>query len=278
VTAPDPGDGPPRPRIPYGPTRPNPARIYDYWLGGKDHFACDREVAERVATSAPWTVGGARACRAFLRESVVWLASQGIEQFLDIGSGLPTAGNVHEIAQGVNERARVVYVDHDPVVLTHARALLAGDDGVLVVEGDLRRPAGILAALRDRPGFLDLGRPVAVLLSAVLHFVADADRPERLLATLREAMAPGSYLLISQVVADDDAIGAATREAAVRYGAMAQPFTPRTTAQIVELFDGFVPVGRGIHPLRHHGLPVTVLGGIGRLPAPPPRPGTVSAG
>jgi S-adenosyl methyltransferase len=161
------------PRIPNGPTRPNAARIYDYWLGGRDHYACDRQVGDQVAAQAPWAPLGARACRAYLRDGVAFLAGHGIGQFLDIGSGLPTAGNVHQIAQHVNPTARVLYVDHDPVVLAHAHALLEGDAGVAVLEGDLRDPGAILAAVRARNDILDLGRPVAVLLSAVIHFISE---------------------------------------------------------------------------------------------------------
>jgi len=260
----EPADAPITPRIPPGPTRPNPARIYDYWLGGKDNFACDREVGDVVASTAPWAVISARACRAYLRDSVLWLAAQGVEQFIDVGSGLPTAGNVHQIAQGVNQRARVAYLDHDPVVLTHARALMAGDDGVLVLEGDVRDPESIVSALREHAEFLQLDRPVALLLSAIMHFVSDSDRPERILATLRAALAPGSYVLISQVVADDDAIGSATRAAAARYSALAQPFTPRTSQQFRDLFEGLQLTRSGVRALRYHGEPSAVHGGIAR--------------
>ena len=251
------------PRIPTGPTQPNPARIYDYWLGGKDHFACDREVGDAVASTAPWAVLGARASRGYLRDSVLWLAAHGIDQFVDLGSGLPTSGNVHQLAQQVNPAARVAYVDHDPVVLAHARALLARDSGVLVVEGDLRDAAGILAQLRTHPDVIRFDRPVGVLMSAVLHFIADADRPERIVATFRDAVVPGSYLLMSQVVAEDDDLGAATRAAAARYSATTQPFIPRTTRQLRELFDGLVLTRAGLHPLRLHGQTSAVVGGIG---------------
>jgi SAM-dependent methyltransferase len=233
-------------------------------LGGKDNFACDRDVGDRVAVTAPWAIVGARACRAYLRDSVLWLAGHGVDQFIDLGSGLPTTGNVHQIAQQVNPRCRVVYVDHDPVVLAYARALLERDPGVLVLDGDLRSPQAILADMRQHPEAIDLDRPVAVLLSAILHFMSDADRPEGILRTLREAVVPGSYLMISHVVADDDEIGSATRAAAAQYGAGAQPFTPRTTQQITELFEGLQMVRPGLRRLRHHGQPVTVLAGIGR--------------
>ena len=264
IAVPEQGESPIEPRIPAGPTQPNPARIYDYWLGGKDHFACDREVGDAVASAAPWAVLGARACRTYLRDSVMWLVAHGIDQFIDIGSGLPTSGNVHELAHKIDPAARVAYIDHDPVVLAHARALMARDSGVIVIDGDLRDPADLLAQLRGYPDTIRFDRPVAVLLSAVLHFITDADRPERIVAALREAIVPGSYVLMSQVVADDDAIGSATRAAAARYGAAAQPFVPRTTEQFRELFDGLVLTRPGLHPLRHHGQASVVFGGIGR--------------
>ena len=252
-------------RIPPGPTRPNPARIYDYWLGGKDHFECDRDVAVEVARTAPWAPAGARACREFLRGSVLWLTAAGADQFLDIGSGLPTAGNVHQVAQTLNPTARVVYVDHDPVVLVHARTLAATDPGVSVLDGDARSPAAILDAVRDG-GLLDLDRPVVLLLSALLHFIGDHDHPHQILATLREALAPGSYLLISHVVADDDPVGQRTRAAVEQSAASAGGFSARTTAEITALFDGFDLVPPGVARLRVDSGDVTVLGGIGRRP------------
>jgi SAM-dependent methyltransferase len=262
---PDEGDGWVDPKIPNGPTRPNAARIYDYWLGGRDNYECDQQLGDQVASQAPWAPLGARACRAYVRDGVTWLAANGISQFLDIGSGLPTAGNVHQIAQCVNPRARVAYVDHDPVVLAYARALLKGDAGVAVLEGDLRDPAAILTAIRDRTDLLDLNRPVAVLLVAMLHFIADTDGPGDIVATLRAAMAPGSYVLISHVVADDDPTGHATRAAAAEYSTAAQPFHPRSTSQITALFAGFDPVPPGLHRLTLGTRRSTVLGGIAAL-------------
>jgi S-adenosyl methyltransferase len=273
------GDGWVEPKIPHGPTRPNPARIYDYWLGGRDHYACDREVGDRVARQAPWAPWGARACRAFLRDGVAWLAGHGLEQFLDIGSGLPSAGNVHQIARLVNPGARVVYVDHDPVVLAHAHALLKGDDGVEVLEGDLRDPAALLAAVRDRADVIDLDQPIAVLLSAVLHFIGDDEEPHQILATLRAGLAPGSHVLISHTIADDDATGRATRAAAAGYSWAAQPFHPRTTAEVMALFEGFEPVPPGVHRLPLGGRTSTVLGGIAALGSGGrSRPAVVSGG
>jgi hypothetical protein len=128
--------------LPDGPQRPSPARIYDYWLGGKDNFGVDREVAEQVEEVAPWVVASALANRTFIHDSVEELARGGIDQFVDVGSGLPGEVNVHDVAQRVNPQAQVVYIDHDPIVITHSRAWLESHDGVLVLPGDARRPRG----------------------------------------------------------------------------------------------------------------------------------------
>jgi hypothetical protein len=189
-------DVPPAPEIDV--TRPHPARIYDYMLGGKNHFAADRAVADQVLATLPMRTS-AREIRAFLGRAVRYLAREaGIRQFLDIGSGLPATGNVHEVAQAVAPQSRVVYVDNDPLVLVHARALLAsspqGRTGY--IQADLRDPAAIL----DNPvttDTLNFSRPVALVLSAVLHFLSDADDPAGILATLLGALPPGSYLVAS---------------------------------------------------------------------------------
>jgi hypothetical protein len=176
------------------PSRPSTARIYDYWLGGKDNFKSDREEAERVLAVYPPLKHMVRENRLFLSRSVSWLASLGVQQFLDIGSGLPTAQNTHEVAQAVNPVCRVVYADNDPVVLSHARALLTGDR-VAVASGDLRDPGGITgsAAVREliRPD-----EPTAVILAMVMHFL-DAGTAQRVTRELVEWLAPGSYLVIS---------------------------------------------------------------------------------
>jgi hypothetical protein len=174
---------------------PNVARIYDYWLGGKDNFAADREAADRQARAIPQLPWLARQNRDFLRRAVRFLAAEGVTQFLDIGSGLPTNQNVHEVAQLVNPDARVVYADIDPVVVSHAQALLSGQR-VAAVPGDICRPEEILAAPEVR-ALIDFSRPVAVLALAVLHLIPDEAGPAAAMAPLREAMAPGSYLVIS---------------------------------------------------------------------------------
>ncbi|SEG15927.1 S-adenosyl methyltransferase [Thermomonospora echinospora] len=178
-------------------TTPNVARIYDYFLGGKDNYAADRAAAEQIMQTVPEAPLAARANRAFLTRAVRFLAAEaGIRQFVDIGAGLPTQGNVHEVARRAIPDARVAYVDNDPVVLAHGRALLAGDDLVTVVQGDLRRPEEILGepALRE---LIDLDRPVAVLLVAVLHFIADAEDPYAMVERLLDGLPSGSHLVIS---------------------------------------------------------------------------------
>jgi hypothetical protein len=155
-------------------SRPNIARIYDYYLGGRDNFEVDREVAAHIAEVQPLVIAGVRANRAFVRRATAFLAESGIAQFIDLGSGLPTEDNVHEVAGRVNPDARVVYVDNDPIVLVHGRALLADNHRTIVVEGDVREPEQILTD-RQLRGLIDLEQPVAVLCAAILHFVADAD-------------------------------------------------------------------------------------------------------
>jgi hypothetical protein len=179
---------------------PNIARMYDYYLGGKDNFGVDREAAENVIAALPDMPLMVRENRRFLHRAVRFLAgSAGIRQFLDIGAGLPTQGNVHAVAHSVAPDARVVYVDNDPMVVTHGRALLSDSTKVSVVQADLRDPEKVLEAAR---GFLDFERPVAVLMLAVLHFIRDVEDPWDILACLRDAMPSGSYLAISHVTGD----------------------------------------------------------------------------
>ncbi|HEX6470741.1 MAG TPA: SAM-dependent methyltransferase [Streptosporangiaceae bacterium] len=179
-------------------TKPSIARVYDYLLGGKDNFAVDREVGEMSLRIMPDGREGPRSNRAFLRRAVRYLAADaGIRQFLDLGSGLPSQGNVHEVAQAVDKKARVVYVDYDPVVLAHARALLAGDYSDVVL-GDLRGPETIL----NHPAvnaMLDFDQPVALLLLSVLHHIGDDADPAGIVAAYRDAVAPGSHLAISHL-------------------------------------------------------------------------------
>ncbi|MGW2255043.1 SAM-dependent methyltransferase [Kitasatospora sp. NPDC001660] len=180
--------------------RPHPARIYDYWLGGKDNFPPDRAAAEHAIAAAPDIPQAARENRAFLRRAVRLCVEAGVRQFIDIGSGLPARGNVHEVAQELAPDARVVYIDNDPIVLAHGRALLADNRSTTVLTGDLRDVEELLdrAELRS---LIDLSQPVAVLLLAVLHFVDDAQAAAAVRA-VRDRVAPGSHLLVSHSTAE----------------------------------------------------------------------------
>ncbi|MES9542505.1 SAM-dependent methyltransferase [Actinomadura sp. NPDC000600] len=229
------------------PHTPNVPRMYDYLLGGKDNYAADREAVEEVVRHAPDTPLMARENRAFLRRAVRFLAESGIRQFIDIGSGLPTQGNVHEIAHQVAPDARVVYVDVEPVVLVHGRALLAGTPQVTVIQGDARRPGEILAD-PEVTGLIDFDRPVAVLMLAVLHFIGDGDDPPGIVARLRDAIAPGSYLAVSHVTGDFDA-DKRVRDAGAVYERATYQITLRGRAAVTRLFDGFELVDPGLTTL-----------------------------
>jgi len=236
----------PRPSPPAGidTSRPNPARVYDALLGGKDHYPVDRAAAQAILKAAPQARQGARENRAFLQRAVRYLAQQGIRQFLDIGTGLPTQGNVHQVARQVSPDARVVYVDHDPVVHVHASALLANNSPTtLAVLADLREPEAIL----DNPGvrrLLDFTRPVGVLLVAVLHFIIDAEDPGGIVARLRDAMAPGSYLVLSHATGDFHPQAAA--KVTEVYDRASAPLVLRPRAAIERFFDGFDLVEPGL--------------------------------
>lgn len=224
--------------------QPSAARIYDYWLGGTHNFAVDREIARAVTDAAPDAALIMQANRAFLRRAVSFLIDQGVRQFLDLGSGIPTLGNVHEVAQKGAPDAKVVYVDIDPVAVAHSRQILAGNPHATVIREDLRHVDAVL----DHPdvrGTLDLDRPVAVLMMAVLHFVPDADDPGRLVARFRDRIVPGSWLALSHGTQDG-----MTREAAEigsdLFNRTSTPFVSRTLAQTRALFDGFDLVEPGI--------------------------------
>ncbi len=188
----------------FDPLQPHIARVYDHLLGGKDNFAADRALGDRIIESLPAVQVGVRAQRALLRRVVRYLVKDaGIRQLIDIGAGLPTADNVHEIAERLDPRSRVVYVDNDPVALAHARALLADDTGTIVVEGDLRRPAGILEH-PDVRQHLDWDRPIGLLLCGILHYILDGEHPAELLDTLYRALPPGSYVFIHHLLDSGD--------------------------------------------------------------------------
>jgi hypothetical protein len=188
--------------------RPHPARMYDYYLGGKNHYAADREVADKVLAGAPSARTGPRENRAFLGRAVRFLAGEaGIRQFLDIGTGLPTTNNVHEVAQRIAPSSRVVYVDNDPLVLAYARALLTSAPAgrTAYIQADLRDPEAILSDPATRAA-LDFSQPVALMLVAILHFIPDEFRPAEILGTLLGALPSGSYLVASQVSMEDNPV------------------------------------------------------------------------
>ena len=233
------------PRVPDGVdvTRPSIARIYDYVLFGKDNFAVDRAAAEKLMESG-LDRRHALANRAFLRRAVDYLARQGIAQYLDLGSGLPTSPSVHEVARDIIPAARVVYVDHDPIVVAHNDALLATGDGVTTIRGDIRDPDSVLAH-RALAECLDFSQPVAVLLLSVLHFISHEEDAPGIIAKFRARLAPGSYLAIS-VGTSDGADPDMLAEATQTYAGARMPFTLRSHAQILDLFDGFDLVEPGL--------------------------------
>jgi S-adenosyl methyltransferase len=223
------------PRRPSLDAAPSVARVYNYLLGGKDHFLADREFAHRLLELAPNAPAVLRANRDYVSRVVRHLAgTRGIEQFIDIGTGLPDEETVQQVAHEVNADARVVYVDNDPMVLTHARAILGGDHRVAVVEGDLRTPGGFLHHEATRR-LIDFTKPVAVLAIGVLHFLHSDDDPYGVVARIRDMMAPGSYLAISHLVARPETI----RGAQLAHRSVARSFV-REKEEIRAFFDGFV--------------------------------------
>jgi len=269
------------PGPPYAAGVPHPARVYAYWLGGKDHYQADRDAAEEVLRHRPQVVAGARANRAFGRR-ITWYAANGcgIRQFLDIGTGLPAPGATHEIAQQAGRACRVVYADNDPLVLAHARALLTpapGSGGTCdYVDADVRDPAGLLAWAGD---VLDFDQPVAVWLLAVLHFVADADDPAGIVAGLAAALAPGSLIAISHLTADY-APGSVADGAAAYNAVVPVPVYPRGYARVAALFGGLplqwpeiLPVTRWRPSFQEApGGSCDLYGGLAVVMPPPGRP------
>ncbi|MEU6029958.1 SAM-dependent methyltransferase [Streptomyces tauricus] len=222
-------------------SRPHPARIYDYLLGGKDHYEVDQQAGDRLAAAAPEVFIGVRANRDFLRRAVQHIVGSGVRQILDIGTGLPTSPNVHEIAQAVAPDVRVAYVDNDPIVKAHADALLSRTGETSIVLADLRDPRSIV----DHPEVrrvIDFDEPVAVLLVAVFHFLTDAERPEQVVATLRDALPPGSFLVLSHATGDF----ADRSEAQAVYRNATATMNLRSRAEIERLFDGFELIEPGL--------------------------------
>jgi hypothetical protein len=221
------------------------ARVYDYWLGGKDNFAIDREVGQKALQAHPETVLSVQANRRFLARAVRYLAAeQGIRQFLDIGTGLPSANNTHEVAQAVAPDSRVVYVDNDPIVLAHARALLTStpQGETAYLDADIKNTAEILAGAAQ---VLDFSQPVGVMLVAVLHMLRDEEDPQAVVGRLMAAVPAGSFLVISHLASDIQ------QEAMAEMGrrlnqAMTQQFTMRSRAQVTAFFDGLTLLDPGV--------------------------------
>jgi hypothetical protein len=254
--------------------RPSAARVYDFYLGGFHNFAVDREMGRQAVAMWPDLPEIMRANRGFLRRAVEFLVDAGIRQFIDLGSGIPTVGNVHEVAQRLAPDTRVVYVDNDPVAVEHAQAILAGDDRTAVVQADMRDPDAVLSDPAVQ-GLLDLSRPVAVLMVAVLHFVPDEDDPAGLVARFRDAVPAGSYLALSHATAGEQADRAAEHRGL--YQRTATPMTMRTRDQVVRLFDGWELAEPGVVSLQQWrpepGTPapdrperMPGLAGVGRKP------------
>jgi hypothetical protein len=257
---------------------PNPARIYDYLLGGKDNYPADRDVAEQIVAIAPVARDVVEDNRAFLRRTVRFLTRDaGIRQFIDLGSGLPTQGNVHEIAQAIAPDARVVYVDNDAMVVTHSRALLAGDNTV-AIQADLREPDVILGHPEVRQ-LIDFDQPIALLLVAILHFIPDDEDPVRIVARFRDVLPTGSYLTISHGTRDIPVRPDMSPEMMAEMGARVErlyqlttaSIVTRTLAQVERFFDGFDLLDPGLLEIQlwrpddpNSTLPGGFYGGVGR--------------
>jgi hypothetical protein len=224
--------------------RANVARVYDYLLGGSHNFLADQDVGRAIVAVDPNTRAGTRANRAFLGRAVRFLAADGISQFLDIGSGIPTEGNVHEVAQQVSPEARVAYVDIDQVAVAHSKAMLAGNQNATVVEADLHEPEQILS--HPAVGkLIDFRKPTALLLVMVLHFIADAEDPWRIVAGLRDALAPGSYLVLGHLTTESKPDLAQAAEK-VYNRSVSTDIHMRSRGDILRFFDGFGLVDPGL--------------------------------
>jgi trans-aconitate methyltransferase len=253
----------------------HPARVYDYWLGGKDNFEADRIVGEATIAAYPAIRASARANRAFLARSVRYLAAEaGLRQFLDIGTGLPTANNTHEVAQAAAPESRIVYVDNDPLVLSHARALLTSSpEGVTAyLDADLRDTDRVLKLAADT---LDFSQPVAIMLLAILHYIPDTGEAQRIVARLVSALAPGSYLTISHAASDISAEEMAEMFRRMNeYLAENEHHVGRPRQLVTQFFDGLDLVEPGVvkvtewrpqSELEARG-PTSLWGGMGRKP------------
>ncbi|MEU6713358.1 SAM-dependent methyltransferase [Nonomuraea sp. NPDC046802] len=261
-------------------TKPSVSRVYDFMLGGKDNYEIDRQVAAMALKIAPDAPEAAQANREFLRRTVRHLAAEvGIRQFLDIGSGLPTQGNVHEIAQAAAPGARVVYVDHDPIVLVHGRALLAVDDTTAIVHADAREPAKILEDPKVR-ALIDFGQPVGLLMFGILHHLSDEENPGEVLGRLVAPLASGSHVAVSHFHNPGEALPEVSKQARTAEKLFNEHLGTgrwRTREEVLAYFDGLELLEPGLVPLPEwrpdegdHATPGityhTFVGGVGRKP------------
>lgn len=252
--------------------QPSGARMYDYFLGGSHNFAVDREAAQKVIAAMPEVPLRAQANRAFLRRAVRFLMASGVRQFLDIGSGIPTVGNVHEVAQRLDPTSRVIYVDIDPIAVAHSQELLQDNPRALIIQEDLRN-AEQLVAHPDVRGLLDFTEPIAVLMVAILHFLPDEAEPHRLVATIRDALPYGSYLVLTHGNLEN--VPEADQAPGHEVYRRDTGFYSRSRADIARFFDGFelVPPGLVWAPEWRPDSPSpfadpadsAMLGGVGRL-------------
>jgi SAM-dependent methyltransferase len=253
---------------------PSVSRIYDYYLGGSHNFEVDRDAARRAIEIMPGLPKIMQANRAFMRRAVRYAVGQGVSQFLDIGSGIPTFGNVHEVAQSACPGARVAYVDNDPVAVAHSRAVLEGNDSAGIVAADLRNPRGILES-KEVARLIDLDKPVALLLVAVLHFVPEEDDPRRAVTELRDALAPGSLLVLTHASTEGGFLSSEQGDKVESvYQKATSPLVMRSRGEVETFFDGFelvepglviIPRWRPDSPLEHEDpVAFTGFGGVGR--------------
>ena len=256
-------------------SKPHPARVYDWFLGGKDNYPVDEELGRQIESLEPQTKYCAQHNRWFMQRATRLLAGEGgIRQFLDIGSGIPTEPNLHRIAQSAAPEARVVYVDNDPIVLAHAAALLTGtpEGATEFLQADARNPDGIL---EQAEGVLDFTRPIALSLVALLHFISDDDGAYDIVRQLMDALPSGSHLVLSQVAGDFDP--ERTRQAVEMYKAGGVTLVPRSRAEVERFFDGFELTGPGVtwlpdwHPELgvdevRNGAAVPLYAGVARKP------------
>jgi len=255
-------------------TIPSPARMYDYYLGGKDNFSADREAAETALSVIPYGRQIALANRRFLVRAVKYLSRNGIWQFIDLGTGIPTSPNVHEAARSINPSARVVYVDNDPIVNAHNNAILANrNQGIVAINGDIRYPLNIITS-PTLNSIVEFGRPVGILFVAVLHFITDDEDPYQAIAVLKERVPSGSYLVISHITSDGTAPEAMSAVQAA-YRQASAPAVFRSTQEIEKLFRGFELIKPGLVDVNewrgNNRKPVgptelRFLGGVGRKP------------